>query len=202
LGELIVILGFAASVKRSHESRVSGNGGFGSEDRRASTSPAASRSFEAASPSSSNVSVRKKTVCIFFSFCFVNVLCFFIIFGLHLKGGDFFFVYLQKPNGPKTRPPKVSKCSSSSVQEDIEIEIAEVLYGLKKQSHGSKKEEKAENDLQKLDSTDANDSKSSPNSNFAQTSILNQNNASASDSLLVLGGYIYLSVQIVEMDIL
>lgn len=119
-----------------------------------------------------------------------------------MKGEDFFFVYLQKPNGPKTRPPKVSKCSSSSVQEDIEIEIAEVLYGLKKQSHGSKKEEKAENDLQKLDSTDANDSKSSPNSNIAQTSILNQNNASASDSLLVLGGYIYLSVQIVEMDIL
>ena len=98
----------------------------------------------------------------------------------------------------------MSKCSSRSVQEDIEIEIAEVLYGLKKQSHGSKKEEKAENDLQKLDSTDANDSKSSPNSNFAQTSILNQNNASASasDSLLVLGGYIYLPVQIVDMDIL
>ncbi|XP_034915016.1 protein TIME FOR COFFEE isoform X1 [Populus alba] len=156
----------SVSVKRSHESRVSGNGGFGSEDRRASTSPAASRSFEAASPSSSNVSVRKKT----------------------------------KPNGPKTRPPKVSKCSSSSVQEDIEIEIAEVLYGLKKQSHGSKKEEKAENDLQKLDSTDANDSKSSPNSNFAQTSILNQNNASASasasDSLLVLAS----KTQIMDAD--
>ncbi|XP_011026165.1 PREDICTED: protein TIME FOR COFFEE-like [Populus euphratica] len=152
----------SASVKRSHESRVSGNGGFGSEDRRASTSPAASRSFEAASPSSSNVSVRKKT----------------------------------KPNGPKTRPPKVSKCSSSSVQEDIEIEIAEVLYGLKKQSHGSKKEEKAENDLQKLDSTDANDSKSSPNSNFAQTSILNQNNAAASDSLLVLAS----KTQIMDAD--
>ncbi|KAJ6709033.1 PROTEIN TIME FOR COFFEE [Salix koriyanagi] len=142
----------SASVKRSHDSWVSGNGGFGSEDRRASTSPAASRSFEAASPSSSNVSVRRKT----------------------------------KPSGPKTRLPKVSKCSTSSVQEDIEIEIAEVLYGLKKQSHGSKKEEKAENDLQKLDSMDANDSKSSPNSNFAQKSILNQNNASASNSLLGL----------------
>uniref|UniRef100_A0A6M2E9A5 Protein TIME FOR COFFEE n=1 Tax=Populus davidiana TaxID=266767 RepID=A0A6M2E9A5_9ROSI len=154
----------SVSVKRSHESWVSGNGGFGCEDRRASTSPAASRSFEAASPSSSNVSVRKKT----------------------------------KPNGPKTRPPKVSKCSSSSVQEDIEIEIAEVLYGLKKQSHGSKKEEKAENDLQKLESTDANDSKSSPNSNFAQTSILNQNNASASasDSLLVLAS----KTQIMDAD--
>ena len=84
----------------------------------------------------------------------------------------------------------MSKCSTSTVQEDIEIEIAEVLYGLKKQSHGSKKEEKAENDLQKLGPMDANDSKSSPNSNFAQKWILNQNNASASNSLLGLGGYL------------
>ncbi|KAJ6999206.1 hypothetical protein NC653_015139 [Populus alba x Populus x berolinensis] len=91
--ELIVIFGFEASVKRSHESWVSGNGGFGCEDRRASTSPAASRSFEAASPSSSIVSVIKKT----------------------------------KSSGPKTRLPKVSKSSTSSVQEDFEIEIAEDL---------------------------------------------------------------------------
>jgi hypothetical protein len=68
--ELIVIFGFEASVKRSHESWVSGNGGFGCEDRRASTSPAASRSFEAASPSSSIVSVIKKTVCIFLMLMF------------------------------------------------------------------------------------------------------------------------------------
>ncbi|KAJ6999207.1 hypothetical protein NC653_015139 [Populus alba x Populus x berolinensis] len=101
----------SASVKRSHESWVSGNGGFGCEDRRASTSPAASRSFEAASPSSSIVSVIKKT----------------------------------KSSGPKTRLPKVSKSSTSSVQEDFEIEIAEDLYGLKKQSHGPKNEEKADN---------------------------------------------------------
>ena len=87
-----MILGLAASVKRSHESWVSGNGGFGSEDRRASTSPAASRSFEAASPSSSNVSVRRKTVCIFFSFCFLNGFFSVSIFGLHLKGGGFFFL--------------------------------------------------------------------------------------------------------------
>ena len=68
-----MIFGFEASVKRSHESWVLGNGGFGCEDRQASTSPAASRSFEAASPSSSNVSVLKKTICIFlllmFNFC-------------------------------------------------------------------------------------------------------------------------------------
>ncbi|KAJ6352419.1 hypothetical protein OIU76_001614 [Salix suchowensis] len=116
----------SASVKRSHESWVLGNGGFGCEDRRASTSPAASRSFEAASPSSSNVSVIKKT----------------------------------KSSVPKTRLPKVSKSSTSSAQEDIEIEIAEVLFGLKKQSHGPKNEEK--------------------------TSIFNQNNASVSDTLIGL----------------
>ncbi|KAG6774482.1 hypothetical protein POTOM_021835 [Populus tomentosa] len=146
----------SASVKRSHESWVSGNGGFGCEDRRASTSPAASRSFEAASPSSSTVSVIKKT----------------------------------KSSGPKTRLPKVSKSSTSSVQEDFEIEIAEVLYGLKKQSHGPKNEEKADNGLRKIDSMDSNgfvhDSKSSPNSNFSRTSILSQNNASASDTLIGL----------------
>ncbi|KAI9395276.1 hypothetical protein POPTR_005G210200v4 [Populus trichocarpa] len=146
----------SASVKRSHESWVSGNGGFGCEDRRASTSPAASRSFEAASPSSSIVSVIKKT----------------------------------KSSGPKTRLPKVSKSSTSSVQEDFEIEIAEVLYGLKKQSHGPKNEEKADNGLRKIDSMDSNgivhDSKSSPNSYFSRTSILSQNNTSASDTLIGL----------------
>ena len=88
----------------------------------------------------------------------------------------------------------MSKSSRSSVQEDIEIEIAEVLYGLKKQSHRPKNEEKAENGLQKIDSMDANgiayDSKSSPNSNFSQTSIFNQNNASVSDTLIGLGEYI------------
>ncbi|KAF3436292.1 hypothetical protein FNV43_RR23384 [Rhamnella rubrinervis] len=42
----------------------------------------------------------------------------------------------MKP-GPKTRLPKVSK-TSGSAQDDIEIEIAEVLYGLMKQSQSSK----------------------------------------------------------------
>jgi hypothetical protein len=69
-------------------------------------------------------------------------------------------VYSQKSSGPKTRLPKVSKSSTSSVQEDFEIEIAEVLYGLKKQS---------------------------PNSYFSRTSTLSQNNTSASDTLIGLG---------------
>ncbi|KAJ0111440.1 hypothetical protein Patl1_03382 [Pistacia atlantica] len=96
----------SASVKRSHENWASGNGGF-REDHRASTSSRSIEGFEANSPSSSNVSVRKK----------------------------------MKPNGPKTRLPKVAKSSSSVQQDDIEIEIAEVLFGLKKQSHNSKKED-------------------------------------------------------------
>jgi hypothetical protein len=85
----------------------------------------------------------------------------------------------------------VSKSSTSSVQEDFEIEIAEVLYGLKKQSHGPKNEEKADNGLRKIDSMDSNgivhDSKSSPNSYFSRTSTLSQNNTSASDTLIGLG---------------
>ncbi|KAL4368928.1 hypothetical protein GQ457_05G002680 [Hibiscus cannabinus] len=65
----------------------------------------------------------------------------------------------MKTNRPKTRPPKATK-SSSSVQEDIEIEIAEVLFGLMKQSHSSKKEDSAGNPLSKLESEDANVSSS------------------------------------------
>ncbi|KAL4376871.1 hypothetical protein GQ457_02G003260 [Hibiscus cannabinus] len=63
----------------------------------------------------------------------------------------------MKTNRPKTRLPKATK-SSSSVHEDIEIEIAEVLYGLMKQSHGSKKEDSAGNHFSKLESEDANGS--------------------------------------------
>ncbi|KAE8685512.1 Time for coffee, putative isoform 3 [Hibiscus syriacus] len=113
----------SASVKRSHENWVAGNGGFVEEQNhmRASVSPAR-RSVESDrfSPSSSNASVRKK----------------------------------MKTNRPKTRLPKAT--TSSSVQEDIEIEIAEVLYGLMKQSHSSKKEDSAGNPLSMLESEDEN----------------------------------------------
>ncbi|KAK1313210.1 Protein TIME FOR COFFEE [Acorus calamus] len=108
----------SASVKRSHEWLVSGGGGGGGcgvveqIHRQPSTSPArmsgASSSSAAVpspmSPSSSNASIRKKI----------------------------------KPIGAKQhRPPKVSETaapssSSSSIQE-IEIEVAEVLYGLTRQ---------------------------------------------------------------------
>lgn len=46
---------------------------------------------------------------------------------------------LQKRNGPKIRIPKSSKSSGPvEEEEDIEIEIAEVLYGLMKQAQNSK----------------------------------------------------------------
>lgn len=59
---------------------------------------------------------------------------------------------LQKPNGPKTRIPKPSKASDSVQQDDIEIEIAEVLFGLKKQSQNSKGEKDVS--VEKLESKD------------------------------------------------
>ncbi|XP_058008697.1 protein TIME FOR COFFEE isoform X2 [Hevea brasiliensis] len=142
----------SASVKRSHESWVSGNGGFGEDlkHRRASTS-SVSRSAEASPPSSSDISVRKK----------------------------------MKLNGPKTRFSKVWK---STVHEDIEIEIAEVLYGLMKQSQGSKEENDAENSLQKLESKDANgaihDSKSSLTPVSVQSSFFSQNSSPTTDPIL------------------
>ncbi|GLU03531.1 hypothetical protein SLE2022_207240 [Rubroshorea leprosula] len=113
----------SASVKRSHEYLMNGNGGFREDQnhRRPSTSPARqSADSELSSPSPSNVSVRKK----------------------------------MKPNALKTWFRKVSK-PSSSVEEDIEIEIAEVLFGLK-QTQGCKEENSIGNSLQKLESNDGN----------------------------------------------
>ncbi|KAI9181283.1 hypothetical protein LWI28_015868 [Acer negundo] len=142
IGVLVPRKARSASVKRSHENWVFGNGGFW-EDHRASTSTA-SRSAEANSPSSSNVSVRKK----------------------------------MKPNGPKTRLPKASKSSGSVQQDDIEIEIAEVLFGLRKQSQNSNNED--DNTLQKLESKDVN---SISQESKPSVSVLAQNNSPASDLL-------------------
>lgn len=61
---------------------------------------------------------------------------------------------MQKPNGPKIRPPKSSK-SSEPVEEDIEIEIAEVL-GLMKQSKSSKDQDNIKNSTLNLEAKDRN----------------------------------------------
>ncbi|CAN6440462.1 unnamed protein product [Victoria cruziana] len=86
----------SASVKRSHESSVSGGGAGGEQIpilRQCSTSPA-TPSAASVSPPSSNASIRRRV----------------------------------KPIGAKQRPSRVTKVS---IQEEIEIEVAEVLFGLR-----------------------------------------------------------------------
>ncbi|XP_021691913.2 protein TIME FOR COFFEE isoform X2 [Hevea brasiliensis] len=128
----------SASTKRSHEWASSCGVGTEQIHRQASTSPvrsngpsvaamlaSASASPAPVSPSSSNVSVKKKM-----------------------------------PNGPKQRPPKSSSKFTSSAQEDIEIEIAEVLYGLMRQPQGPTKQEVVANDSMKFDSRELSNHKS------------------------------------------
>jgi len=54
------------------------------------------------------------------------------------------FRFAQIVNGSKSRIPKPPK-SSGTVEDDLEIEIAEVLSGLKKQPHSSKRGDDSEN---------------------------------------------------------
>lgn len=83
----------------------------------------------------------------------------------------------MKPNGSKPRPPKSGSKPSSSNPEELEIEIAEVLYGMMTQSHSSSKKE---SDSVNLDIRETNNNKSrvsSPISN--STSQLPQNSGSS-----------------------
>ncbi|KAM1304635.1 hypothetical protein FF1_022161 [Malus domestica] len=59
-----------------------------------------------------------------------------------------------KPNGPKLRPPKISLSTktASSNQDEIEIEVAEVLYGMKRQPQGPTKQEITPTDSIKFES--------------------------------------------------
>ncbi|GMI69361.1 TICKLE, TIC-like [Hibiscus trionum] len=131
----------SAAVKRSHDNWVAGNGGLVDEQNHLRLR---------ASVSPVRRSVEPDRVSPSSSNCSVRK--------------------KMKTNRPKTRLPKAAK-PSSSVQEDIEIEIAEVLFGLMKQSHSSKKEDSAGNPLSKLESEDANvsstDVKSDPFSDDA-----------------------------------
>ncbi|WCJ23728.1 time for coffee [Euphorbia peplus] len=81
----------------------------------------------------------------------------------------------MKPNGPKQRPPKSSSKFTSSAQDEIEIEIAEVLYGLMRQGPAPKVEIVA-NDSMRFDSREVSNSRadaksrvSSPISNSQST---------------------------------
>ncbi|XP_068647295.1 protein TIME FOR COFFEE-like isoform X3 [Aristolochia californica] len=69
----------------------------------------------------------------------------------------------MKPIGSKHRPPKISKTSSSSIQE-IEIEVAEVLYGLTRQFQCPSKPEIVNSKDTNGLTNDAKSGVSSPNS--------------------------------------
>lgn len=104
---------------------------------------------------------------------------------------------LQKSNGPKTRLPKAAKSSSSVQQDDIEIEIAEVLFGLMKQSQNSKKEDDSfGKTVQKLESEDgiSNNPDAKPS-----VSVLARKDSASSD--LGGGGYYHIKL-LINIDIL
>ncbi|XP_057546212.1 protein TIME FOR COFFEE isoform X3 [Amaranthus tricolor] len=95
-----------------------------------------------------------------------------------------------KANGPpKQRPPKFASKSSSPTTQD-EIEIAEVLYGLKRQSQApSKQDGMMPNDSAKLDSRSVVDSKSrisSPVPNSSSASGLANNSSSSTPPLTTI----------------
>ncbi|XP_061354400.1 protein TIME FOR COFFEE isoform X2 [Gastrolobium bilobum] len=97
-------------------------------------------------------------------------------------------------NGPKFRPPKSSSKSSSAAQDEIEIEIAEVLYGMMRQPQGPSKQEIMANSDSREGHKSSNDAKSrisSPisNSQSAQplsSSLPPQNSSSSVISLSVV----------------
>ncbi|KHN02705.1 Protein TIME FOR COFFEE [Glycine soja] len=121
------------------------------ESWRRSTSPV--RAAAPASPSSSNASVRKKIVS----------------FGIRKQNG-----------GAKFRPPKTTTTTTTSkpsslAQDEIEIEIAEVLYGMMRQPQGPSKQDIVANDSNKFDSRESNKS-----STDAKSPISNPQNSSSS----------------------
>ncbi|KAA0064078.1 protein TIME FOR COFFEE isoform X1 [Cucumis melo var. makuwa] len=107
----------SASVKRSHDCTVSGNSGVGGAGEDIADDH--SHRNQTDSPARSSAEVVSPSTSI-----------------ISAKKK-------MKPTGPKTRSMKTSNVSSASAKEgDIEIEIAEVLFGLKKQpQHCSKKQE-------------------------------------------------------------
>lgn len=94
-----------------------------------------------------------------------------------------FFISFQKTNGgSKPRPPKSSSKSSSSNPEELEIEIAEVLYGLMTQSQAPSKKELPSNDsTTKFDSNkSSSDTKSRVSSPISNSTAPPQNSSSLS----------------------
>ncbi|XP_058192996.1 protein TIME FOR COFFEE isoform X2 [Rhododendron vialii] len=151
----------SASGKRPQECSISGSG-VGTEqiNRQTSTSPVrlTPSPSPVSPPSSSNASVRKK------------------------------MPNNNNNNGLKPRPPKSASKPASSNPEELEIEIAEVLYGMMTQSHNnsSSKKDVVGSDSVSLDAREMNNNSnksrvSSPISN--STSQLPQNSSSSAAPL-------------------
>ncbi|KAL5980957.1 hypothetical protein ACLOJK_028877 [Asimina triloba] len=129
----------SGSVKRPHEcSNTGGNGASGGAEqifRQASTSPARPSTVTAASPAPVSPSSSNASA--------------------RKK---------LKPIGAKNKPPKISKGTSSSSIQEIEIEVAEVLFGMTRQFQCSSKQETATSASNKTEAKDAggssNDAKS------------------------------------------
>lgn len=90
----------------------------------------------------------------------------------------------SKPNGPKQRPPKSSSKSTSSAQDEIEIEIAEVLYKMMRQPQGPSKNEALGSDLVKYDSREENNSTGDAKSRISSPISNSQSGAPPSSSVL------------------
>ncbi|CAI8586391.1 unnamed protein product [Vicia faba] len=145
----------SVSTKRSHECWASSGGGIVAEQnhRQPSSSPVRATAAPP-SPSSSNASFRKKIK---------------MANGGGGGGGG----------GPKFRPPKSSSKSSPSVQEEIEIEIAEVLYGMMRQPQSQVPSKQEMYDSIKLDSRETNNNKSSASDGKSRISSPPQNSSSS-----------------------
>lgn len=110
------------------------------------------------------------------------------------NSGLFLFLLLQKQNGggPKFRPPKSSPKAS---QDEIEIEIAEVLYGMMRQPQGqgpSKQEIIANNHESssvKFDSREQTNNKSSSDGKSRIPSPPQNSSSSAATPMSAVGGF-------------
>lgn len=101
---------------------------------------------------------------------------------------------MQKPNGSKPKPLRSGSRSSSAAQDEIEIEIAEVLYGLRGQNQGPSKQEIWSNDSMKIDPREASKSNSEVKSRVSSPisnspSVLPQNSNSSPVTISAVGGY-------------
>lgn len=163
----------SASVKRSHDCTVSGNSGVGGAGEDIADDH--SHRNQSDSPARSSAEVVSPSTSI-----------------ISAKKK-------MKPTGPKTRSMKTSKGSSPSAKEaDIEIEIAEVLFGLKKQPQCSKKQvnvkpsSKQETENSSVLQDGSKSSVTSTTANSAQTafqkSVSLQKNGAISDLSLNVAG--------------